>query len=37
MLSEHVFSSGGFIVDPHHARLLPSNVNMLIFLSKNMS
>ena len=34
--SECVFSSGGYIVDPHRAQLLPSNVNMLIFLSKNM-
>ena len=34
--SERVFSSGGYIVDPQRARLLPSNVNMLIFLSKNM-
>ena len=33
--SERAFSSGGYIVDPHRARLLPSNVNMLIFLSKN--
>ena len=34
--SERAFSSGGYTVDPHRARLLPSNVNMLIFLSKNM-
>ena len=34
---EHVFNSGGFIVDPYHARLLQSNVNILLFLSKNMS
>jgi len=29
-------SERGYIVDPHHTRLLPSNVNMLILLSKNM-
>ena len=34
--SERAISSSGYIVDPHHARLLPSNVNMLMFLSKNM-
>ena len=34
--SECANSSSGYIVDPHHARLLPSNVNMLMFLSKNM-
>ncbi len=34
MTSEHVFSSGGYIINPHRARLLPTNVNMLIFLSE---
>ena len=36
VLSERVFSAGGLIVDPHRARLLPSRVNMLLFLAKNL-
>ena len=33
---ECVFSSSGYIVDLYRVRLLPSNVNTLIFLSKNL-
>ena len=35
--SERLFSKGGNIVNTQHNRLSAENVNMLIFLSKNMS
>ena len=36
VLSERIFSKGGNIVDPFRSHLKPDNVNILIFLSKNM-
>ena len=35
--SERLFSKAGFIVNSYRSRLSPQNVNMLVFLSKNLS
>ena len=34
--SERIFSKGGVIVDPFYSRLSTSQVNTLIFLSRNL-